>query len=266
MQEIELWEKQAVEAALRYEWKKAIARNNEILKLDPKNLAAYLRLGFIYLQLYELKKAKSAYLKALKIQPRNQLAKDNLERIKILEAKVPKKAKRLKVSLDPNLFLETAGKTKTVALVNLGQKNILAQLMIGQKVFIKAKKRRMELRTKNNEYIGSFPDDLSKRLSLFIKAGSMYSVFIKEANLNRVVVFIREEKKGKSIMKFSSFPHNIQANLTDIPIQEELKETDEEESLENDLDLEQLAEALASEEKDYLPFKPEEEEEGEEEE
>lgn len=260
-------EEQAVDAAINYKWDKAIEINNELIRIDPENLGAYLRLGYIYLQSRKLNDAKKAYQKALNIQPASQIAKENLERIKILEEKKSKKTKQEKISLNPNLFLEITGKTKTAELVNLGQKDILAQLIIGQQVFLKSKKRKVEIRAKNNEYIGSLPDDLSKRLDLFIKAGTQYDVFIKEASLNRVIIFINEKKKGKKVMKFVSFPHNMQAHLPDITTvsHEDSKENeDEEEPLE--IDIERLAESLMNEEKDYLPFRPTEEEDEESEE
>lgn len=255
-------EEQAVDAAINYRWDEAISINNELLEFDPENLGAYLRLGYIYLQSRKLSDAKKSYQKALKIQPGSQIAKENLERVKILEGKRLKKTKLEKISLDPNLFLEIPGKTKTVELVNLGQKDTLAQLAIGLQIFLKRKKRKIEVRTKNNEYIGSLPDDLSKRLGLFIKAGSHYDVYIKEASLSRVVVFIMEKKKGKKVVKFISFPQNMQAHLPDLVSGEDAKEhEDEEEPME--VDIEQLAESLMNEEKDYLPFRPTEEEDEE---
>ncbi len=262
MDNIELLEQQAVEAAIKARWQNAIEFNKKIIALDKSNLEAYLRLGFAYLQTGKLKEAKKYYKKALRLQPGNQIATQNLERIDILESKTKTKIKEgQKISLDPNLFIEVAGKTKSVSLVNLGQKDILAQLSIGQEVLLHPKKRKIEIRSKSKDYIGSLPDDLSKRLILFIKAGSEYSAFIKEVSLNKITVFIREEKKGRKVQKYASFPHRIQANLTQIT-EEEGKET-EEEVLENDLY--KLAEDLTSEEKYYIPYQDEEEEEEEEE-
>ncbi len=259
-------EEQAVDAAINYKWDKAIEINNELLRVDPENLGAYLRLGYIYLQSRKLNDAKKSYQKALNIQPASQIAKENLERIEILEEKKSKKTKREKISLNPNLFFDITGKTKTAELVNLGQKDILAQLIIGQQVFLKSKKRKIEIRAKNNEYIGSLPDDLSKRLDLFIKAGSHYDTYIKEASLSRVTIFINEKKKGKKVMKFVSFPQNMQAHLPDITTSHEDQKENEDEEESSEIDIERLAESLMNEEKDYLPFRPTEEEDEESEE
>lgn len=257
-QNIEQLENQAVNAAINFSWRLAAELNKKIIKLDKKNLAAFLRLGFAYIQLQKFSDAKKYYRKALKIQPNNNVAKENLERLKVLQSKTAKKSKKTTISLDPNLFLEIPGKTKSVALVNLGQKNLLAQFSVGQEVFLKFKKRKVEVRTKENEYIGSLPDDLSRRLLVFLKAKSKYNVFVKEANLSRVTVFIREEKKGNKVQQYLSFPQNIQSQIEEMQAE---KENDEDTEVEAGVDLEKLAETLTSEEKDYLPYQPESDEE-----
>lgn len=251
--DLETLEQQAVDAAINLNWHDAIVLNKKIVNRQKNNLQAYLRLGFAYIQTSKYEDAKKAYKKSLKIQSNNMLAKQNLERIKILESRGSRKVLKKEIKLDPNLFLEVTGKTKSVSLVKLGQKNILALLTVGQEVFLKPKKRKIEVRTKTNEYIGSLPDDLSKTLFLFTKAGNLYSSFIKEISLNRAVVFIREEKKGKKYAKYSSFPKNIQSDIARIQNEEESPE-EEDEVAENEL--ENLAENLStSEEKDFLVYK-----------
>lgn len=259
MEDLQLLERDAVEAAINSDWPTAVANNKKIVLIDKNNLAAYLRLGFANLQLQKFDEARKYYRKALKIQQNNNVAKENLERIKVLETKSTKKVRNSSIYLDPNLFLEIPGKTKSVVVVNLGQKNILAQLSVGQEVYLIAKKRKVEVRTKDKEYIGCLPDDLSRRLLLFLKAKSLYSVFIKEANLSRVTVFIREEKKGKKVQQYLSFPHNIQDKMKEVFSE---KEGDEDTEVADEVDLEKLAETLMSEDnKEYLPYQPEKEEE-----
>lgn len=259
---IQVLEQEAIDAAIAANWKDAVALNQKIIQLDKKNLDAYMRLAFAYLQKGAISFAKKYYKKSLKLQPGSSAIAEYLERIKILESKKGKKEQNSYLSLDPNLFLETPGKTKSITLVNPGQKNILAQLTVGQQVFLIPKKRKIEIRTKTKEYIGSLPDDISKRLTLFIKAGSEFSAYIKEASLTKAIIFIREEKKGRKVIKYTSFPSNIQSHLTEMTKEDEQQE-DVEDINENDLD--KLAEILASEEKEYLPYRPEGLEEEEEE-
>lgn len=262
---IEDLEKKAIDLAMNNQWQEAIKLNKKIIQLDSKNLSAFLRLGFAYLQLNELKQAKACYQKALKIQPGNMIAQENLEKIKVLEEKKIKITASKEAILDPNLFLEVPGKTTLVRLINLGQKNILAQLATGQKVELKIKRRKIEIRTEKNQYIGTLPDDLSQRLIFFLKAKSIYSTFIKEVSLKNVIVFIKEEKKGDKVKQFISFPKDLQVNLNFLKqaSTEEEVERGSEELIKNEI--ETLAEKL-EEEKDYFrSFDVDENEEEEEE-
>lgn len=239
--DLEILESRSVEAAITLHWEDAIELNKKIIKIDKENLSAYLRNGFAYLQLNNTEQAKKYYRKVLKIQPKNQVAIENLERIKILESKKDRKNGVEKINIKPNLYIEIPGKTKTVTLVNNGQKNVLAKLMVGQEVIIKIKKRKVEVRTQANEFIGNMPDDLSRRLIFFIKAKSKYLTYIKEASLTRVVVFIKEEMKGKTITNYISFPFNVQKSIS------RQQDDEKEESSEDNEDVEDSWEKLTGE-------------------
>lgn len=250
MKDVSNLEKQAINNAMNGQWIDAIKFNEDIIKIDKKNIEAYLRLGFAYLQINKIKKAKQYYSQALKIQPNNNFVKKNLERIKILDSK--KLTSSNTTPLDPLLFVDIPGKTKTVSLVNCGPKSVLAKLTVGQRVFLINKKRRVEIRTEDKEYTGCLPDDLSKRLAIFIKNGGIFSVYIKETSLKNITVLIKEEKKGAKMMKFVAFPSDLSINLSRMENSsgEEINEEDTEEiSL---LDLEKLAENLNNEEKEWL--------------
>jgi hypothetical protein len=251
--EINILTEDALAAAVAGDWDSAISLNKSILTKAPDTLSAHLRLGFAYLQKSEWTEAKKAYHKALNIQPLNQIARNNLDKIKILEKQNTKVVNK-GTSFDPNLFINIFGKTKVVELLNVGQAHVLVNLVIGQKVDIKVKKRRIEVRTEDNEYIGAFPDDISKRLIYFLEEMSEYSVYIKDTTKQSVSVFIREDKKGKNVEKYTSFPKNIQDDLKmmhadeeDIheekdPEHEEGEEPVEEESEHSPFDIESLAE------------------------
>jgi tetratricopeptide (TPR) repeat protein len=256
-------EQLAIDAAIDRRFEEAIKHNKEILKVRPDDLGALLRLGFAKLQYGELAGAKKAYKSVLTKQSENVIAQENLERIAILEQKGSVVTKKREDKLNPNLFLEIPGKTKSSVLVNLGQKEILAHLNIGDQLELKVRRRKLEVRS-DGEYVGSMPDDLSKRLYVLIKGGSDYSCFIKEISMSRVVVFIREEKKSKRLARFSSFPRNIQSNLnlieqasegalpenTDLSLAQERVEDDEEDDEVTQDEVERMAENLGTEEKE----------------
>jgi len=260
MTDLEHLEQLAIEAALKSQWKMAIVYNQKILAVEP-DIPVLLRLGYINFKIGNWKEARKYYQKALRIQPLNRLAYVNLEKVKILEKK-GYKSKNKTNTIDLNQFLEITGKTKNVCLVNIGQKNIIASLNIGQPVNLIQKKRKIEIRTQENEYIGSLPDDLSKRLSYFIKANSIYEAFVKESDLIYVVIFIREVKKGKKVTNYLSFPRNIQSQLNKISQNEESDQDDdsEEEFWEEEVsDVGRLENEL--EEDNFLPVQSEDDEE-----
>lgn len=262
--DLEILETKAVDSAINLDWEEAIKLNLQIVKLDHKNISAYLRLGYAYLQIGKILESKKYYRKALKIQPKNPVVFENLERIKILEEQKVKKTRRDKITLKPNIFIEISGKTKAVPLVNHGQKDILAKLLIGQEVILKIKKRRVEVRTYDDEYVGNLPDDLSRRLIIFLKAKSKYNAYIKETGLTRVVIFIKEEAKGRTVANNISFPHNIQKNVNTTS-EEEKSDTDGEDADESEDNWEKLSGDLIEEEKEVIPGiqtdEPDEEEE-----
>ncbi len=183
MDDIKNLEKQAIDAAFNNHWQEAINLNKKILKVDKNNLEAILRLGFSYFQLQKFDEAKKIYQKGLKIQPNHPVILNYLQKIYAIEEKKEKEKNPKKIVFDPELFLEIPGKTKSVALVNLGQKNVLAKLSIGQKVLLFIRRRKVIVKTENNEFIGNLPDDIGKRLMILIKGGNKYSAFIKRCLL-----------------------------------------------------------------------------------
>lgn len=230
MEDIEILEQRAIDAAINLKWDDAIMYNKQIIKIDKTNETAYLRLGFAHLQIKDLVNAKKYYHKALKIQPKNNVALQNLEKVSILEKGGTIQPIQEKKAFDPDLFIEVQGKTKIVSLTNLGQKTVLANLFTGEEVYLKIKRRKVEVRTHSGDYIGALPDDLSKRLIYFIKAKSEYVSYIKEATVTRIILFIREEKKGRAVAQYPSFPQNIQKNFEELALEEEkMDEEDQEE-------------------------------------
>lgn len=216
---------QAIAAALSSDWKRAIEVNQSILKEDPKNINALNRLGFAYLNLREIKKAKEALEKVLKLDPFNPIATKNLRKLKDIEPKLQNNCQ----TISPSVFLEEPGITKLVNLVNLAPKSILSSIQSGQKVVIIPKKNRIEVRTENNLYLGVFPDDLSFRLRKLIKMGNKYCAFIKAVDKSLLTIIIRETERGKKV-KDASFSVKLTSNYHSSIRSELLEELLEEES------------------------------------
>lgn len=275
MENIDTLEQKAIDHAVEANWEGAIEQNKLIIDQDEQNMSAYLRLGYAQLQINNLKEAKKAFKKVLELQPKNNIAEEHLEKIAVLATK-NKKRHISSTKFDPDLFIDIPGKTRTVHLVNLGQKEDLAGTSIGEEVFMKGKRRKLEVRTATDEYLGCLPDDISKRLAYFINEGSVYKAYIKEIDLTVVVVFIRELFKGKKVRQYPSFPSNPHVMLSDINQieQDEEKEgeggdiddeSDDEEVVEGNLELDDDQWEEFEEEKDLSSIVQLEDEEEEEE-
>lgn len=189
----------AIDAALNSKWDNAIRANLSILKDEPKNINALNRLGFAYLNKGLLRKAKSAFNKTIKIDPFNPIALKNLKKIKSFSAKIT-----INNYISPKIFIEEPGITKTASLVYLANKTILSTLCCGQSVNIIPKKNRVEIRSLDNTYLGSLPDDLSYRLKKLIKLGNEYCAYAKTIDETHLTIIIREIKRSKKV-KDASF-------------------------------------------------------------
>jgi tetratricopeptide (TPR) repeat protein len=215
-------ENQAVDAAIRGDWAKAVEANAEMLKKNKENIPTLLRLGFAYLQLKKYDESLTIYKRVLKIQPQNAIAGDYVEKID-LRKKDTKVGSTTSVILDSNIFIELPGKTKAVSLSQLGQKSTLAKLMIGEEVYLFIRKHHVEIRTESDEYIGVLPDDVGVRLMYFLENESEYQIYIQEATLSNIIVFIREISKGKKVERLVSFPVDIPGSISKVQAYQQQK-------------------------------------------
>lgn len=217
-------EDRAVDCAIKGDWEQAIKFNMAILKQSKHNIPALLRLGFAYLQLARYPQALASYRSVLKIQPQNAIAGEYVAKIE-LRKKETSSPSSASVTLDSNMFIELPGKTKTVALSQLGQRSVLAKLMIGEGVYLSIRKHHVEVRTADDDYIGVLPDDVGVRLMYFLENGSEYTVSVQEASLSNIIVFIREQSKGSKVEKLVSFPVDIPGSISKVmAFQNQVKE------------------------------------------
>lgn len=208
----------AIQAALQEKWNQAIKINENILKTNPQDINALNRLAHAFLKKGDLKKAKKFYNQVLKIDSANLIASRNLEKL----TKIRGGAKKKPEAEQPS-FLEESGKTKTLGLVKLAPLTKLAQLDIGEKLKINAKKRKISITDSANQYLGAFPDDLSKRLLYLINRGNKYEAFVKLVEKNRLVIFIKELFRSKRNQNLPSFPSSGDNYLTSLPIEEPVR-------------------------------------------
>lgn len=202
---------QAINTALVGDWKKAVFLNQALLKETPGDIETLNRLAFAFSVLGRTRMAKLTYQKVLEIDSQNPIALRNLKRLSGVKLTV-KKAKDLEDLLMQRqplaIFLEEHGKTKVIELLNVAQHQTISRLIIGEPIQLRIKRSKIFVLNGNGQYIGMLPDDISRRLITFIKAGSQYQSCIKSLENRSVSIFIRETKRSSRFKNQPSFVVN----------------------------------------------------------
>lgn len=193
--------RKAINLALKCQWKDVIKINKLILKEDNLDTEALNRLARAYFETGNIKKAINISKKVLKIEPSNKIAEKSIEKYKINSPSGGNEQ-----NIDASVFLEEAGKTKLISLINLGSSKNISNLYSGDEVKLLTHSHRVNVITLDGTYIGRLPDDLSARIRSLVKGGNIYKVFIKSCCLTGVMIFIKEVKRGKELENTISFP------------------------------------------------------------
>lgn len=227
----------AIQLALKQQWDAAIQANKKLLEESPNDIDALKRLAYAYIQIGNIKKAKAHYNDVLKIDKHNPIALKALDRIKNITTTTPNN--NVTIASTPQIFLEEAGRTKVVSLINLAPNSVLCNAAIGQKVALLPKRHSVEVRM-DTTYLGALPDDIAHRLARLITGGNIYETYIKHVSKNKLTVFIREIKRGEKYKDTPSFVSSIQSTYVsfvrkslvddDTPDVTRLEEEEDEES------------------------------------
>src|SRR3989344_7132369 len=193
----------AVQTALTGDWQQAIVINESILEANPNDIETINRLAFAQSSVGKIKEAKYLYSKVLDLDKQNPIALRNLKRLSSSAAK--KNYSGFMTQSSPNLFIEEPGKTKVIELINPADKNVIAPLRSGERLILQVKRMRIFVLDMDKQYVGMFPDDISKRLIEFINGGNEYEAYVKTVDLNRVFIFTREIKRVAKFRFQSSF-------------------------------------------------------------
>lgn len=192
-------QKTAIDHAKNGEWQDAAATNAAIVEIDPTNISALNRLGFCYMQLSETAQAIEMYERVLAIEKLNSVAKKYLQ---MLQNNITLKAENINASED---FVEEPGKSKVIQLHRLAGNLVLERLMVAMRCELKCKGRYVTVSTKDGEYIGSLPEDISKHLSQLLKTGNVYETFIQSVSKNECAVMVKEVSRSAENLHTPSF-------------------------------------------------------------
>jgi hypothetical protein len=196
---------EAIALAMQSRWQEAITVNQGIIELFPTDIDAYNRLGRAHMELGEFAKAKNAYNRTLELDPYNQIAQRNLQRLSLLRnAKVSIKEERREAS--PDLFIGEMGKAGVVNLRDLAPKEVLAKMAAGNQVYLKVKGRQLVVENEQGEYLGLVEPPHGLRLARLVEGGNKYASAIVNIDTNGARVIIRETFQHPSQSGRLSFP------------------------------------------------------------
>lgn len=191
----------AIKASVNKDWPQAIELNEKILESYPDDIPTLNRLGIAYSMAGKNKLSADSFKKVIELDPKNQIAKNNLERLKANKDSGLNNPYLQNVS-----FIEEPGKSKVIPLVSAGEPKIFSTLNIGQPVELGSSKHKIKVATQDDIFVGYLPDNISHRLMQLIDAGYKYKVFMKSVNAKNPQVFIQETFSSKKMHGLPSFP------------------------------------------------------------
>lgn len=194
-------QQEAIKATVNKNWNEAISLNEKILETLPDDIPTLNRLGIAYSMIGENKTATKHFQNVLEIDPHNQIAKNNLYRLKN-----NKETGLANPYLQTVSFIEEPGKSKVVPLVSQGEPKIFSKLNIGEPVELYPSKHKVKVCSEKKEFVGYLPDNLSHRLLELMKAGYKYKTVMKSINPKSPHVFIQETHASKKLKGVPSFP------------------------------------------------------------
>lgn len=214
-------------AALDGEWETAIAINRQLLERDPKDSAAYNRIGRAYLESRDYAAAYEAYSDALKSDPANLISRRNLQRLEYLRA--GNAAKDAPPTEFPRtlVFIEEVGKTWVDELVNPSPLSELAEIYAGQKLELVPEGSRLAVHDASGRRIGEIEAKTAERVMQLMAGGNVYEVYALGPSAASIRVILREVHHDPSLVGQISFPRQIAATRKYLRERDDLRRRDE---------------------------------------
>jgi len=208
---IQHYAKEAIALAIEGRWQETVALNKAILELSPEDVDAHNRLGRALMELGKYDEAKESYSHALELDPYNNIAKKNLDRLSHLANISPAPKGERKLSLD--IFIGEAGKVGVVNLIHLAPEEVVARMAPGEEVSLQVEDQKLLVRDGHGEYLGEVESKYGLRLAKLIKGGNKYVAAISSLSESKVKVIIREVYQHPNQAGRLSFPQKDKDNF-----------------------------------------------------
>ncbi len=201
----------AIKYALENKWEQALRENKRLLDENPNDIDTLNRIAYSLTKLTKFKKAKEYYSKVIRLDKTNPIALKNLKRLDTISKRSVKNpdiiaTPTVRLNL-ADVFIEEAGKTKTIELKNVADKKTISFLQPGDTVILAVKRSKVFVQMPNKTYIGMLPDNIGMRMIPLINGGNEYSACIKALGENSVTVFAKETRRMARFKNQPSFTH-----------------------------------------------------------
>ena len=226
---------QAIELALESKWEEAAALNRTMVQAAPADVDAWNRLGKALLELGRFRESFESYEHSLELDPVNQIAKRNLERLEGLKDQEVARAPSI-ARVAQDLFIEEVGKTGTTVL-RIASIDLMPTLTAGDEVYFKPLDDAISVESADGDYLGQVEPKLGLRLLRLMEGGSQYAAAIKTVNDQDVELIIKETYRHPSQTRPSFQPsssESVRPYIRESLLR--LSDDDEEELLEEDTD------------------------------
>lgn len=198
--------KQAIALAMEGRWQEVVTANRAVLESFPDDIDAYNRLGRAYVELGDYVEAKKAYEKAIGLDPYNNIAQKNLDRLSVLGKDGASSEIHLQ-KVEPQQFIKEVGKAGVVGLVSLGKSEVLAKLVTGAAVGLRVEGTKLIVENGAADYVGQVDSRHGQRLIKLMEGGNQYSAAVVSAAVEgNVTIMIRETYQDPSQVGRLSFP------------------------------------------------------------
>jgi Tetratricopeptide repeat len=201
---------QAVKFAINSRWSEAANLNKDFLKLFGDEAEAYNRLGKAQTELGKISEARTAYGRAIEMEPTNTIARRNLDRLASMTDSHASAA--APSQLDTRLFVEETG-TATVAKLQAIDAEHRALLDAGDLVDLEPQGNAVNVKTVSGDYVGMIEPRIGLRLSKMMAGGNQYAAAVVTVTSGETKIMIRETFQHPSMIGKVSFS---QARATDV--------------------------------------------------
>lgn len=218
---------EARRAALDGNWDLAIEINKELIARDPRDTAAFNRLGRAYLEKREYALAYEAYSDALKSDPANLISRRNLQRLEYLRSGNGSSDAPPTVFPKTLVFIEEVGKTWVDELVNPAPMSELAEIYAGQLLQLVPEGNRLAVHDASGRRIGEIEAKTAERVMQLMEGGNVYEVYALGPSTASIRVILREVHRDPSLADQISFPRQIAATRKYLRERDDLRRRDE---------------------------------------